>query len=146
MRAIPVVVAILLSWIALPLAAQAADGASIRAILITASKEKGGSDPRLAEYEATLRRNLPFESFRLTGEGSAQVSADGPTAVSLGRGHRLELQADKGSGGGIRVRVRWTSGGREMMTTALVLRPGIPAVLGRRGDDDEVPVVLVIAN
>ncbi|MDO8540392.1 MAG: hypothetical protein Q7S40_08110 [Opitutaceae bacterium] len=126
--------------------AHAADGVSVRAILIIASNAKGASDPKLAPYEATLRRNLPFESFRYAGEGSASVSAGGQAKLSLGRGHRLELDSEKGGGRGIRVKVRWTDDGRELMTTALVLQPGVPAVLGRRGDQAEVPVVLMIAN
>jgi hypothetical protein len=127
-------------------AAHAAEGTAIRAILIIASNTKGQSDPKLAPYEATLRRNLPFESFRFAGEGAASVSGGGQASLTLGRGHRLELDGERGSGRGIRVKVRWLDGNRELMTTALVLQPGVPAVLGRRGEEAEAPVVLVIAQ
>ncbi len=128
-------------------AATAADGASVNALLITASNQKGGSDRRLAAYEATLRRNLPFDTFRLAGEGSARVGAGGRASISLGRGHQLALQSEAGRGAGIRLKVDWTSGGKTLMSTSLTLQPGVPAVLGRRGGDDgEVPVVLLIAR
>ncbi len=146
MRMISLLFSALFFLTLLPQAAHAADGVSVRAILIIASTAKGGSDAKLAPYEETLRRNLPFESFRYAGEGTTSVSGGQKATVSIGRGHKLELDSEKGGGRGIRVKVRWLDGGRELMTTALVLQPGVPAVLGRRGDQAEVPVVLVIAN
>ena len=121
-------------------------GGSVHALLITASNRKGGSDPKLADYESTLRRNLPFDTFRLTGEGSTAIAGGGRATISLGRGHRLELESEKG-GGGIRLKVQWMNGNKSVMSTSLTLRPGVPAVLGRRGGDEgEVPVVLLIAR
>lgn len=146
MRIIALVFVAALSLIFGARPAVAADGASVDAILIIASTQKGNSDPRLAKYEATLRGNLPFESFRFAGEGAATVSAGGRSTLTLGRGHRLELEGEKSSGRGIRVKVRWLDGGRELMETLLVLQPGVPALLGRRGGEAEVPVVLVIAR
>jgi hypothetical protein len=130
----------------LPVSGMSADGASVQALLISASNAKGGSDPKLAAYDATLRRNLPLNTFRLVGEGAAAVPAGGSSTVSLGRGHRLELQHEKG-GGGIRLKVQWINGGKTLINTSLTLQAGVPAVLGRRGDDDgEVPVILLIAR
>jgi hypothetical protein len=146
MRIISLLIAPILAFAALPAATQAAEGASVRALLIIASNTKGGSDPKLGRYEETLRRNLPFESFRYAGEGSVSISGSGRATLSLARGHRLELDGEGGSGRGIRMKVRWFDGRREVMTTALVLQPGVPAVLARRGDEPEVPVVLVIAQ
>lgn len=146
MRIISLLFALVLALGALPATVQAADGASVRALLIIASNAKGGSDPKLAPYEETLRRNLPFQSFRFAGEGAANVPASGQATLSLPRGHRLELDAEGGGGRGIRVKVRWMDGRREVMTTALVLQPGVPAVLARRGDGPDAPVVLVIAQ
>lgn len=134
------------TFAALPLATHAAEGASVRALLIIASTAKGGSDPKLAQYEETLRRNLPFESFRHAGEGAATIGGDGRATLSLARGHRLELENEGGGGRGIRVKVRWLDGRREIMTTALVLQSGVPAVLARRGSESETPVVLLIAQ
>lgn len=147
MRLIPFLLALALAVGAASTAARAADGAAVTALLINASNQKGGADRRLAAYEATLRRNLPFDTFRLAGEGSGHVNAGGRTTVSLGRGHQLTLQGEAGRGPGIRLKVEWTGGGRTLMNTSLTLQPGVPAVLGRRGGDDgEVPVVLLIAR
>ena len=96
MRIIQTTLALILAVSLLPLPCPAADGASVHALLISASNQKGGSDPKLATHESTLRRNLPFDTFRLTGEGSASVAAGGRASLSLGRGHRLELQSEKG--------------------------------------------------
>lgn len=144
-RLIQITLALLLGLIATSPFALAADGVSVQALLISASKGKGGSDPRLAEYEATLKRTLPFDTFKLTGQGSASLPGNGSATISLSGGHRLQLTGGGRAGSGIKVRVEWTGGGREIMNTSLVLQPGIPAVLGR-GGDGEVPVVLLIAR
>lgn len=147
MRIIQFGFVIFLATIMAPHPARAAGSSSVHAILITASNQKGGADPRLAPYEATLRRNLPFESFRYVGEGSAAVAASARATLSLGRSHRLELEGEKSDGRGIRVKVKWFDGGRELMSTTLVLQPGVPAVLGRRGGNEaEVPVVILTAR
>ncbi len=126
---------------------RAADEARIRAILVTASNEKGQSDRRLAAFEPTLRRILRFESYRYVGEGSVSLAVPGKGPVSLGDGHRLDLDAESAGAGGIRVNVRWSDEGRVLMQSGLSLRPGVPAVLGgpRKGDG-EVYAVIVIGN
>jgi len=147
MRLIHLITALALTSGILPLLARAADGASVQALLISASNSKGGSDPRLAAYESTLRRNLPLNTFRLVGEGATSVAAGGKSSISLGRGHRLDLQSEKGDGGGIHLKVEWTNGNKTVINTSLFLKSGVPAVLGRRGGDEgEVPVVLLIAR
>lgn len=147
MRIIPALIALALAAGLLPLTGHAADSTSVHALLISASNQKGGSDPKLAAYESTLRRNLPFDTYRLTGEGTTAIAAGGRSSVALGRGHHLELQSEKGDGSGIRLKVQWMNGNKVVMNTTLTLQPGVPAVLGRRGGDEkEVPVVLVIAK
>ena len=146
MRLIPPALATFLLICALGLPCFAADGTLVQALLISASNQKGGSDPKLAAYETTLRRNLPFDTFRLIGEGSASATVGKKTSLALGRGHHLELQREAGGGTGIRLSVEWMNGNKVVMTTSLTLQPGVPAVLGRRGEEGEVPVVLVIAR
>lgn len=126
-------------------AAHAADGASVRALLISASKGKGASDPQLAEYVGTLKSTLPFDTFKLSGQGSASVSGQGTATISLPGGHRVQLSEGSRSGDAIKVKVEWTQGNRQIMSTALTLQSGVPAVLGR-GGEGEVPVVLLIAR
>ena len=132
-------------------AAMAADrnGATVRAILVVASNQSAKSDPRLAPYEPTLRRILRFESYRIVGEGSAVLARSGNAIVALGRGHTLDLEAEKSDGeGGVHVRVRWQEGGRTLLNTGLVLRPRLPTVLGgpSAGKEGEVLAIILVAD
>ncbi len=141
--------AVVLSLIHLP--ARAAEAAHVRAILVQASNQKGGSDARLAAYEPTLRRILRFESYKLVGEGSASLGS-GAGSVSLGQGHVLALEAESGGGrgkggGGVRVKVDWKINGRSQIDTGLVLKPGVPAVLGGPASGNgEVWAVILVAG
>ena len=138
----------LAALIALPaIATRAADRTQVRAILVIASNQRGESDARLAAYEPTLRRILRFESYRLAGSGNATLSA-GKTSVDIGRGHTLALDVDKSDNQNASLRVRWEEGGRALMNTGLVLRAGVPAVLGgpSTGKEGEVWAVILVAN
>ncbi len=107
-----------------PAMLSAAGGAtSVHAIMIVASNEKGGTDPKLAPYEANLRRILRFESYRAVAEGSASVPSAGEATVTLTRGHRIELKSEGGA-----IRATWFEGDRKVI--ALTLPPGKPSVLG----------------
>ena len=129
----------------LPAVVRAADGASITGILLAASNERGATDRRLAAYEPTLRRILRFESYRFLGEDNASLGFPGKGQLSLGNGHQLEIETEGADGKGIRVRVRWIAGGRTLMNTGLVLKAGVPAVLGgpSTGKKDEVYAVIL---
>lgn len=128
--------------------ARAAERAHVQGILLAASSERGPSDPRLAAYEPTLRRILRFESYRFRGEGSAAIAVPEHGQISLGNGHQLEIETERSDGGGIHLRVRWTAGGSTLMNTGLVLRPGVPAVLGgpATGNGSEVYAVILIGS
>lgn len=125
--------------------AHAAERTTVRAILVTASNEKGDSDRRLADYVPTLRRILRFESYRYVGEGSVSLAVPAKAPLTLGAGHRLELETENASNAGIRLRLSWSEGGRVHMQTGLTLRPGVPAVLGgpRKGDDEVYAVIVI---
>ncbi|MBI2518333.1 MAG: hypothetical protein HYV95_15745 [Opitutae bacterium] len=128
--------------------ARAADRANIQGILISASNERGATDGRLAAYEPTLRRILRFESFQFLGEDSVSLAAAERGQLALGNGHQLELETERADGKGIHVRVRWVAGGRTLMNTGLVLRPGVPAVLGgpSTGHKGEVYAVILVGR
>lgn len=121
----------------------------VRALLVVASNQKGESDARLSAYEPNLRRVLRFESYRLAGEGSANLPSPGKAVVNLGHGHSLALETSKGEGGGsVRLQVNWQGSGRLLINTALVLPPGKPAVLGgpANGTTGEVWAVILITE
>jgi len=148
MRIIHLASLLLLAAVVAPLTATAAEKSALRAILITASNQKGGSDPRLAPYEPTLRRILRFESFRFIGEGAAALAVPGRAAVPLAQGHRLEVESEDSTGPRIRVSVRWLHRGKALMDQPLALNRGTPAVLGGPATEEAgaVYAVILIAN
>ena len=127
---------------------RAAERAGIQGILISASNEPGETDRRLAPYEPTLRRILRFESYRFLGEDSATIAVPESGRLALGNGHELAVTVERVEGNAIHVRVRWSGGGRPLMNTGLVLRAGVPAVLGgpSTGHKGEVYAVILIGR
>jgi len=132
-----VTLALLAALLAAPRPAAAAEGrASVHAIVVIASKQKGPSDPRLAPYEDNLRSSLGRESFRFVGDGSATVSAGGSAQLSLPGGHELELTLEGG-------RVRVHSG----RTVVHVPIGGTVVLAGRSaGGNGDVYATIVQAN
>ncbi len=125
----------------------AIQAATFDAILVVASKEAGKSDPRLAPYEANLKRLLRFESFSVAGQGKANIDVPGTGSISLGAGQSLILTTTEDPKSGIRVQIKWQQGNRLLMNTGLVLRPGVPAVLGGPATPDGgVYAVILTAN
>lgn len=109
----------------------------VRAILIVASNAKGPADPKLAEYDANLRRILRFESFRWVAEGSAVVPETGSATVTLVRDHKVELTGD-----GKAIRATWFEGSRKVI--ALALPDGRPSILGGPAWNDQGEVCAII--
>ena len=128
--------------------ARAAERSGIQGILISASNERGETDRRLASYEPTLRRILRFESYHFLGEDSAALAVPESGRLSIGEGHELEVATERVEGNSIRVKVRWVAGGRPLMSTVLVLRAGVPAVLGgpTTGKKGEVYAVILVSR
>lgn len=121
---------------------------SVQGILLTASNEPGRSDGRLAQYEPTLRKILRFQSYHFVGEDGATLDIPASTSLSLGDGHTLELTTERADGRTVHLKARWTAGGRTLMNTGLVLRPGVPAVLGgpSTGNKDEVYAIILVGR
>jgi hypothetical protein len=129
--------------------AQAAPAAktTIEAVLVVASKTPGKADPRLAAYDATLRRVLRFESFQYIGRARASLAIPGEGSLDLGGGQRLDLKTAPAADQRLRVQVSWLEGRRTLMDTGLVLRPGVPAVLGGPArSEGEVYAVILTGN
>ncbi|MEO6246275.1 MAG: hypothetical protein ABIQ12_12650 [Opitutaceae bacterium] len=128
-----------------PKAAKGAKVSSVHAILINASNTHGGVDRKLAAYEADLRRNLPFDTFRYATEGTVALPNKGRSTITFAGNHRLELEDDPSEG--LSLKVFWMNGSEVVIRTTLTLNPGVPAVLIRRGaSDGDVPVVLLMAR
>ncbi|MCF3649850.1 hypothetical protein [Synoicihabitans lomoniglobus] len=137
----------LLLGLSTPALAADGDTVSLRAILVSASREPGKTDRSLSAYESTLRRILRFESFQQLGSGRARVAKPGEGKINLGQGHQLTVSTEASQGDRVRVQLEWTGGGHSLMRTGLVLRPGVPAVLGGPSrNDHEVYAVIVIAE
>jgi hypothetical protein len=94
MRTFKLAFVFLFAAFALSGTAIAAESTSVRAILVVASNEKGGTDPKLAPHEPALRGVLPYQSYKVAGEGSASVSSGGKASISLPGGNSVELQGD----------------------------------------------------
>lgn len=147
MKTVRILLALALTALLLPIV-HAADRAGIQGILIAASNQPGKSDQRLAPYEPTLKRILRFQSYRYIGSDTGTLALPGEGSLSIGQGQQLQLTTDRSDSSGIHVRVRWLSGGKSLMNTGLVLRPGVPAVLGgpATGNGDEVYAVILIGR
>lgn len=126
------------------LAPAAGLAATFEAILVVASKQAGPSDPRLAPYEANLKRILRFESFRLAGQGETDIDIPGTGTINLGSGQSLALTAGGDPKAGTRVQIKWRQGQRLLMDTGLVLRPGVPAVLGGPAKDKQAVYAVIL--
>jgi hypothetical protein len=124
----------------------AADTVQARGILVAASNEKRDPDPRLAEYEPTLRSFLSFESYRFVGSGNGRAEAPGETTISIGQGHRLVIGVESITGNQIRARVSWQNGGKTFMNTVLVLRRGVPMALGGPKSGNETLAVILVVS
>lgn len=122
------------------------DRVTITAVLVVAAKTPAKADPRLTAYETTLRRVLRFESFQQLNKATLDVAIPGSGKLALGSGHRLEIKTEPAEGQR-RVQLSWFDGERALMNTGLVLRPGVPAVLGGPAKaEGEVYAVIVTAD
>lgn len=125
--------------------AATAQATTVNAILITAGNNGGATDPRLAPYEATLRRVLRFNHYSFQGSDATRVSDGSRATLMIGQGHELTIE---GGANPYSIHIQWTEGGRSLMNTGLTLRPGVPAVLGgpSTGREGEVYAVILIAR
>jgi hypothetical protein len=117
-------------------AAAAAGAGRVRAILIVASNKRADADPKLAPYDANLRRILRFDSFRWVAEGTATVPETGTATVTLVRDHKVELAAE-----GRAIRATWFEGSKRVIALSL---PEGPSILGGPPWSDQGEVCAII--
>lgn len=145
MKTLRTLCSLLLFAAGLGLTAATARATTVNAILITAGNDGGQSDPRLAPYEATLRRVLRFNTYAFQGSDATRVVEGSQTTLMIGQGHELVVE---GGAAPYSIRIRWSNRDRTLMNTGLTLRPGVPAVLGGPGTGraGEVYAVILVAR
>ena len=82
------------------------------------------------------------------GDDNASLGASEKGHLSLGEGHELEIETESSEGKSVRLKIRWVRNGRVLMNTGLILRPGVPAVIGgpSTGNKSEVYAVILIGR
>ena len=100
----------------------------IEAMLILASNEPAPLDRRLERVDYLLRPVLRFETYRLLGQGSVLLQMPASTSIALGDGHVLNIVSDRDRRN--RVEVTWLRGNTRLLSTAVNLQRGKPAILG----------------
>ena len=103
---------------------------SVSATLIFASSQGESIDPALKAYEGNLKRLFKYNSYRLQGRSNANLSIPGKSTISLGTGHRVELNAQPSDGSKVRLSVKWSDSRRMLLNTTFNQGRGKPLILG----------------
>ena len=103
---------------------------SVSATLIFASSQGGSIDPALKAYEGNLKRLFKYSSYKLQGRSNANLSIPGKSTISLGTGHRVELNAQPSDGSKVRLSVKWSDSRRMLLNTTFNQDRGKPLILG----------------
>ena len=103
---------------------------NVTATLIFASSQGNDVDPALRAYESNLKRLLKYSSYALRGKSNARLSIPGKAGMSLGGGHRVELDAQGSSGNKVRLSVKWSNQRRMLLNTTINQDRGSPIILG----------------
>ncbi len=108
----------------------AAQQTSVNATLIFASSNGQSIDPALRAFEGNLKRLFKYSSYKLQGRSSANLSVPGKSTISLGSGHKVELNAQPSDGKKIRLSVKWSDSRRMLFNTTINQDRGKPLILG----------------
>lgn len=103
---------------------------SVSATLIFASSQGESIDPALKAYEGILKRLFKYSSYKLQGRSNANLSIPGKSTISLGTGHRVELNAQPSNGRKVRLSVKWSDSRRMLLNTTFNQDRGKPLILG----------------
>lgn len=126
--------------------AHAADSANIRAYLIQGSNEGGGVDSSLSQYQSDLKHNLPFDTFKRQGTGSANIAVPGAGSINVGNGQTVNLKVDPASNGKIRISAQWKQGGKKLVDITVDASKGRPTVLVGPSSGTGRLILLLVAN
>lgn len=108
----------------------AAQQTRVDATLIFASSQGESIDPALQAYEGNLKRLFKYSSYKLQGRSSANLGIPGKSTISLGSGHKVELNAQPSDGKKIRLSVKWSDSRRMLFNTTINQDRGKPLILG----------------
>lgn len=111
---------------AFPTEVRAQQTVSLKAVVIDASNEPGGIDPKLGNLAGELQR-LPYSTYRLleTPQGSAALNQTWKTGVPDNRSLEVTPTAIQGGQYSLRIRVLGP-GGQTLVNTEVRLRGGSP--------------------
>lgn len=111
------------------LPAAQAESLSISTTLILGSKDGGGTDGQLRQYEGNLKRHFPFDTFKQLSSGTARLEAPGSSSVSLSGGHNIAYNVSPAGDGKYRISARWTKGNTTYINTTVVASKNRPTAL-----------------
>lgn len=99
--------------------------ATLRARLIRASQNDGGSDARLEDLRPKLAKVFGFSHYHQLGDKRAPLRPDRLERINLGKGF-VVFARDRGAqpGGRTAVELEWYSGKVAISKQSLMLRPG----------------------
>lgn len=103
---------------------------TFKAILIIASNDASTSNSRHGRYERKLRKIFRFKSYRYLTEGTGSTNLPGQLTLSLGKAHRVTIQASAVERNKVRARIRWLKDGKALIQTTIVMGRETPAILG----------------
>ncbi len=134
MKAIATLSLVVAAYLLIPITLSAKGGSSdtlsIKGVMILASNDTATTDPSLKAYEKTLRRLFKFKSYKRYGGGNTQLNLPGKSTMSIGSGHKVELNAKPINQQKSRISIRWLHRGRAQINTTIVMTKGKPTVLG----------------
>jgi hypothetical protein len=118
---------------------------TIEAMMIHASNDAAPMDRRLERVEFQLRRIFGFQFYKHYGEGQAVVNLPGQTALALGHGFHLDINAQH-KDGKIRAQVNWIRGGESLLNTTVSMKPGNHVILGGVPFEGGTLIVTLVAR
>lgn len=144
MKKLLILTILLGGFLAPSFASAGAETLNLKGILILANNSGEASDARVKPYESKLKRLFKFNHYAYYGEGRGKVALPGGTTLNLGKGYALSAAAESSEGGKHRLKVDWKKGSKSLIKTTLVVKRGVPTVLGgpRHGDGNLIVVIV----
>jgi len=118
----------------------------IKATLILGSQDGKGVDGQLKQYQSSLKRHFPFDTFRQVGSSSARMELPGGATARLPNGHAVSFEAKAAGKGKFRLSARWTISGRTAQNTTVLTQKGSPTALAGPKQGDGTLILLLVPH